>query len=259
MEKLFEVVQEDADLLVINKPADLVCHPTKGDVYSSLISRIRLHCGEAVQPQLINRLDRETSGLVITAKNQTTALELRQIWESRSVVKSYLAIVKGHVRESSGLISAPLGKDEQSIVSIKDTVRADGAASSTRFEVVNRFTRSEGEFSLLRVQPLTGRKHQIRIHLAHLGYPIVGDKLYGGDEGLYLAFVQWRLTEAQRLELILPNQALHAAALRFTWRGNEMNFSASPERSFTEFWQTTRGEASDTQSVSALSPTVSNS
>ena len=259
MEKLFEVVQEDADLLVINKPADLVCHPTKGDVYSSLISRIRLHCGEAVQPQLINRLDRETSGLVIAAKNQTTALELRQIWESRLVVKSYLAIVKGHVRESDGLIAAPLGKDEQSIVSIKDTVREDGAASSTRFEVVNRFTRAEGDFSLLRVQPLTGRKHQIRIHLAHLGYPIVGDKLYGGDEGLYLAFVQWRLTEVQRLELILPNQALHAAELRFIWRGNERHFSASPERWFLDFCETTSGETLNPRAVNALSPTVHHS
>src|SRR6185369_6986953 len=143
MEKLFEVVAEDNDLLVINKPAGLVCHPTKGDAYSSLISRVRLYLGDAYQPQMINRLDRETSGIVLVARNATTALELRRIWETRAVHKSYLAIVHGHVQASSGTISASLGKDELSPVAIKDAVRPDGAESTTEFAVVDHFTRSD--------------------------------------------------------------------------------------------------------------------
>src|ERR1051326_1180142 len=110
MERLFEIIHEDAELLVINKPAGLVCHPTKGDAYSSLISRVRLHLGEGTQPQLINRLDRETSGVLLVAKQVGAARELRRAWETRNVHKEYLAIVHGHVRADQGLVDAPLGR-----------------------------------------------------------------------------------------------------------------------------------------------------
>ena len=108
------------------------------------------------------------------------------------------------------LRNTPLGRDEASVVAVKDCVRADGAASRTDFEVERRFTRAEGEFTWLKLLPYTGRKHQIRIHLAHAGHAIVGDKLYGGDEDLYLALVQDKLTEEQRKILILTHHALHA-------------------------------------------------
>ena len=232
------ILYEDKDVVVINKPAGLVCHPTKTDEYSSLISRVRLHLGKNSHPQLVNRLDRETSGVTIVAKSAVAARQLRKIWESREVEKEYLAIVHGEVQSDHGTIDAPLGKDESSKVAVKDCVRADGAASLTEFWVEKRFQRAEfsaGTFSLLRIRLHTGRKHQIRIHLAHIGHAIVGDKLYGGDEDLYLALVENRLTEEQWQTLILRNQALHAARVRFDWNGNERVFEAQPEKTFSEF------------------------
>ncbi len=232
---MFDVLYEDAELLVVNKPADLVCHPTKGDAFSSLISRLRLYLGEGSHPQLVNRLDRETSGVVLVAKNAVTARELRIIWEERQVQKEYLAIVHGIMRESKGVIDAPLGRDLNSAVAIKDMVRPDGTPARTDFTVLRQFRRPEGEFSLLQLQPLTGRKHQLRIHLAHYGHPIVGDKLYGGDERIYLAFVKGQMTTAQKEQMLLPNQALHAQSVRFTWRDREWHFQAEPEPWFREF------------------------
>ncbi len=235
LKKLFEVIHEDAELLVVHKPADLVCHPTKGDEYSSLISRARIYLKAESEPHLVNRLDRETSGLVVIAKNPVAARELGKIWETRAIQKEYCAIVHGHVAAEQGMIDAPLGKDETSIVAIKDCVRADGTPAQTEFFVEKRFLRADKSFSLLRVLPRTGRKHQIRIHLQHLGHPIVGDKIYGGDSDLYLALVEGRLTDEQRERLILPSHALHAGRLQFHWRERDWDFSTPPEPLFTDF------------------------
>jgi 23S rRNA pseudouridine1911/1915/1917 synthase len=232
---MLNVVHEDADLLVVNKPAGLVCHPTKGDAYSSLIGRVRLYLGEGATAHLVNRIDRETSGVVLAAKNAAAAGELGKLWEARAVRKEYLAIVHGTVRPERGTIDLALGKDEKSEVAIKDCARPDGAKAQTDYIVERQFQRRGRAFTLVRLVPRTGRKHQLRIHLAAMGHAIVGDKLYGADESAYLAFVKERLTEEQRAQLMLANHALHAERLCLTWRGEPRMFSAPPDAAFHDF------------------------
>ncbi|MCX6903039.1 MAG: pseudouridine synthase, partial [Verrucomicrobia bacterium] len=138
-----QVLHEDPDLLVLNKPAGLVCHPTKDGPASSLIGRVRMYlAGQANATfHLSNRLDRETSGVVLVAKNAGAAGEFGKIWERRLVEKEYLAIVHGFVKAETGLIDAPLGKDLLSAVAIKDCVRPDGAPASTESTLERRFTK----------------------------------------------------------------------------------------------------------------------
>lgn len=234
VQHLFDIISEDDEILVINKPAGLVCHPTKGDVYSSLISRARLYLGAKTPPHMINRLDRETSGIVIVAKTPDANTTLRKLWESRAVEKEYLAIVHGEM-QGARLIDAPIGADESSAVGIKDRVKSDESPSRTQVFPLRSFTRNQKTFTLARVVLFTGRKHQIRIHLGHIGHPIVGDKLYGGDEELYLSFVKGELTEEQRERLMTENHCLHARHVSFELFGRTRSYLAAPEPFFTEF------------------------
>ncbi len=235
MEELFKIIAEDDDFLVINKPAGLVCHPTKGDVYSSLISRARFYLNADESPHMVNRLDRETSGIVIVAKKVEAAARLRKQWECREIEKEYLAIVHGALPAKLLKISAPLGKDSDSRVAIKDKVTPEGAPSETLVIRRRIFNREGQDFSVVRLIPLTGRKHQLRIHLSHIGHPIVGDKLYGGDENLYLDFVQGNLSEEQSIRLLTKNHALHAGMVCFEWFGSRRTYTCSPEKWFLKF------------------------
>jgi len=234
-EELLDIVHEDDALLVVNKPAGLVCHPTKGDERSSLVGRMRLAFGAEHDAHLLNRLDRETSGLLLLAKGDANARELRRLLERGRVVKEYVAVVHGWPDGEEGTIDAPIGLAENSAVAVRRGVRADGKEARTNFEVEQRFEREEGRFAVLRLLLSTGRTHQIRVHLAHLGHPIVGDKIYGGDERAYLDFTRRELSEARRIALMLPCQALHARSLRFDWRGEARTIAVEPASWFTDF------------------------
>ena len=180
-----DALHEDADLLVVNKPAGLVCHPSKDGEASSLVGRVRLHLG-STEGRLVNRLDRETSGVVLVAKGANVARELGSVLTARGVAKVYDSVVHGHLLgddvEGQGWrhITAALGSDDASPVAIKDCARPDGAPAETLVRLVRHVERDGRPYSLVEVRPITGRKHQIRIHLAHIGHPIVGDPTYGG-------------------------------------------------------------------------------
>jgi 23S rRNA pseudouridine1911/1915/1917 synthase len=193
---------------------------------SSLIGRVRLHLG-STEGRLVNRLDRETSGVVLVAKSAGVARELGNLLAQSTVIeKKYWAIVHGHLTDAHVVIDAPVGRDERSQVAIKDCVRENGAAARTTVDVLRRLERDGEPFTWVDVSPATGRKHQIRIHLAHIGHPVVGDKIYGLDELIYLRFVTNTLTDADRRALLVEHHALHARSLAFEWRGRHWTFEA---------------------------------
>jgi len=198
-------------LLVVNKPGLIVCHPSKNGPWSSLVGAAREYSGQAVA-HLVFRLDRETSGVVLLAKDGATASRLQKAMQRRLVGKAYLAILQG---EMSGAVTVDqsLGPDPDSCVTIRSKVVAAGTpgaqTATTHFEPLA----AAGGFTFARVRTETGRKHQIRAHALWLGHAIVGDKLYGPDERLYLEFAQHGWTERHAALLPLTRQALHCAEI----------------------------------------------
>jgi 23S rRNA pseudouridine1911/1915/1917 synthase len=171
------------------------------------------------QVSIVNRLDRETSGLVLVAKTAAAAREFGLLMQRHSLRKEYLAIVWGWPEWEYKLVDAPVdrqGKHQDSVIWLKQMIHAAGAAAQTEFFVERRFRRSTSSgdrFSVIRAIPRTGRTHQIRVHLASIGHPIVGDKIYGPDEQLYLRFIETGWTHELEQRLLLPRHALHSAKL----------------------------------------------
>lgn len=218
------ILHEDDDLLIINKPGGLVCHPSKNGPWSSLVGACRERLGLAVV-HLVHRLDRETSGLVVLAKHRKAARITQMAFQNRQVEKTYLGILEGDLSEPVQ-VDRKLARDMDSPVYVKQTVRDSRSAQTarTRFEPL---ARSDG-FTLAAITPLTGRKHQIRAHAAWLDAPLVGDKIYGPDDRLYLEFIEHGWTPNLAAALRLPRQALHAWRLRFTAPEYEASFTAPP-------------------------------
>jgi 23S rRNA pseudouridine1911/1915/1917 synthase len=210
------VIFEDQDLLAINKPPHLNVYPSRRHRAGSLIELVheahRLRHGPRdYSPTLCHRLDRETSGLVLFARNRATRAEISRQLEEREVRKTYLALVIGEIDIEEGRIGLPLGRDESSRVEIKSVVTENGQQTATCWRVIRHLAGR----TLLELTPETGRQHQLRAHCAAIGHPIVGDKLYLGGDDVFLTSLDRPLSEEEIAALGLDRQALHAWKLGF--------------------------------------------
>lgn len=218
-EELAGWVLEDADgVLAINKPGDVVCHPSKAGPWSSLAGAVKAS-ERAEKAHLIFRLDRETSGVVLFAKEERAASRLQRAMMDGRFRKTYLAVLVGELREAAA-VDQPLGDDEHSPVFVKTTVRPDGKPARSFFRPLV----AGGGFTLAEVRIETGRKHQIRAHAQWLGFPVVGDKIYGPDARCYLDFIDRGWTAELAAKLLHPRQALHCA--RIALAGNAEGLGA---------------------------------
>ncbi|MGB1546971.1 MAG: RluA family pseudouridine synthase [Alphaproteobacteria bacterium] len=228
------ILYEDEDLLVLDKPAGLVVHPAPGNPDATLVNALLHHCGESLsgiggvaRPGIVHRLDKDTSGLMIAAKNDAAHRSLSAQLASRRLKRVYLALVHGVPVPASGTIDAPIGRHPKHRKRMA-VVSRGGRAARTRYKVLKRFGRVA---SLLECRLETGRTHQIRVHLAHLGHPVIGDPVYG--RGRLPAGATAPIAAILKA---FPRQALHAHVMGFDHPrdGKRLDFESPLPRDFLD-------------------------
>ncbi len=230
----FTVLGETEDFLAVDKPALLLVHPSKPGGPRTLLDGLKeLLCYEKTTGgtiSIINRLDRETSGVILIAKTGNAARELSMAMERRQIEKEYLALCRGWPSETKFTVDAPilrLGEVEPSRVWLRRGVHPDGQLARTEFRVEkNLHLSSKGDISLVRAFPATGRTHQIRVHLAWAGFPVLGDKLYFRGEDPYLEFIEKGWTQELEEKLWLSRHALHSSQITFSYQGRKYSYQS---------------------------------
>ncbi len=216
-----EILYEDQRLLVVNKPAGMVTHPAYGNYSGTLVNALLHHCSEGLsgsngptRPGIVHRLDKDTSGLMVVAKDDATHAALARQFFNRTIDREYWALVWGRMPQGrSGLIEAALGRSKADRKKV--AVTGGGKAAATEYEVIEAF-----EFlSLLRLRLRTGRTHQIRVHLHHIGHPVFGDPTYGGRRIAWGPTDRKRTLEVRDLLGLISRQALHAKTIGFVHPG----------------------------------------
>ena len=208
-----DIVYEDEDIIVVNKPKGMVVHPANGNPDGTLVNAIMAHCkgslsgiGGEIRPGIVHRLDKDTSGLLIVAKNDKAHINMSEQIKNREVKKVYIALVRGVVPENEATINMPIGRSSKDRK--KMAVRKDGKEAITHFKVLKRYA----NYTLLEVKIDTGRTHQIRVHMAEIGHPVVGDMVYSNGKN----------------EFGIQGQMLHAKSLDFKHpiSGKQMHLEA---------------------------------
>jgi 23S rRNA pseudouridine1911/1915/1917 synthase len=230
LETIIPILFEDDCLVIVNKPSNVLSHPTDKILMNTVLAILRRDRSDLPKLHLLHRLDRETSGVLVLAKDVTTAQRWTQAMEKHHIQKEYLALVRGVPEPKEGVIDWPIGC-EGGAIRVRQWVNVPGAVPAlTRYNVQNVIPRGcwrgihgspteafgdDGGVSIVRCFPKTGRLHQIRVHMAALGHPILGDPLYTRQGEIYLKMTQGTVTPADRASLGFPRVALHAAAITF--------------------------------------------
>ena len=230
-----DIRYEDDDLVVINKERGMVVHPAPGNPDGTLVNALLYHCGDSlsgiggeIRPGIVHRIDKDTSGLLVVAKNDFTHRILSDALKVHAVSRVYTAVAVGRFREAEGTVNAPIGRhpvDRKRMAVLFDP-SAHAREAVTHYTVLAEYRVGNESFSLIRCVLETGRTHQIRVHMAHLGHPLLGDPLYGGDKT--------RFEAAHRRHFL--GQMLHAGSLSFVHprRGEQMTVEAPPPEGFIE-------------------------
>ena len=239
-----DIVYEDDDLIVVNKPVGMVVHPAAGNPDGTLVNALLWHCGGSLsgvggvlRPGIVHRIDKDTSGLLVVAKNDETHLGLSAQLSGHRIRRVYYAIAIGNLPEDSGTVDAPIGRHpvDRKKMAVLTAAGAHAKNAVTHWTVVARGEGDGTRFTLLRCELETGRTHQIRVHLASLGHPLLGDPVYGGDRTRF---------GAHHRDLI-PGQILHAARLTFTHprTGEQVSFGCPLPANFERLNRILFGES----------------